>query len=79
MFSIRIGSIFPIHISVFLLQFGVGMVLRREILGSGQHGSTFGGNPVVCAGGVEVMKQICKAGFLDDVSARAEYFTQMLV
>lgn len=42
----------------------IGAVLMDEvageILGPGQHGSTFGGNPAVCAGGVEVMKQICK-------------------
>ena len=30
MFSIRTGSKFPIHISVSLLQFGVGMVPRRK-------------------------------------------------
>lgn len=55
----------------------IGAVLMDEvageILGPGQHGSTFGGNPVVCAGGIEVMKQICKEGFLEDVSARADY------
>lgn len=60
----------------------IGAVLMDEvageILGPGQHGSTFGGNPVVCAGGVEVMKQICKEGFLDDVSARADYLWDRL-
>lgn len=44
-----------------------------EVLGPGQHGSTFGGNPVVCAGGIEVLDQICREGFLSDVSAKADY------
>lgn len=60
----------------------IGAVLMDEvvgeILGPGQHGSTFGGNPAVCAGGVEVMKQICKEGFLDDISARADYLWDRL-
>lgn len=41
-----------------------------EGMGPGTHGSTFGGNPVVCAGGNVVMDRI-DAGFLANVNERA--------
>ncbi|MGF0034275.1 acetylornithine transaminase [Bariatricus sp. SGI.154] len=60
----------------------IGAVLMDDVagkvLGPGQHGSTFGGNPVVCAGGIEVLDQICRKGFLSDVSAKADYLCEQL-
>ncbi|MDE7242406.1 MAG: aspartate aminotransferase family protein [Oscillospiraceae bacterium] len=50
-----------------------------EIFQPGQHGSTFGGNPVVCAGGIEVLKQVCTEGFLSSVSAKAAHLKGLLV
>ncbi len=32
------------------------------VMGAGMHGSTFGGNPVACAGALAVLKKISKAG-----------------
>ena len=45
---------------------------HAEVLGGGAHGSTFGGNPVVCAGALEVLKQVTADGFLDSVQAKAK-------
>jgi acetylornithine/N-succinyldiaminopimelate aminotransferase len=51
----------------------IGAVLFGEktmdTLGLGDHGSTFGGNPVSCAGGVEIIKMMDGA-FLDSVSEK---------
>lgn len=38
-------------------------------LGQGEHGTTFGGNPAVCAGGVEVLSRIDEA-FLEEVARK---------
>ena len=40
-----------------------------HVLMAGDHGTTFGGNPVVCAGGVEVMKRIDEE-FLNQVAEK---------
>lgn len=44
-----------------------------EVLGKGDHGTTFGGNPAVCAGARVVMKKMTSPGFLDEVSEKGEY------
>jgi acetylornithine/N-succinyldiaminopimelate aminotransferase len=41
-------------------------------LTAGDHGTTFGGNPAVCAGGVEVMKRL-DGEFLKEVAKKGEY------
>lgn len=60
----------------------VGACLCSEALGSvlsaGTHGSTFGGNPVVCAGGRVVLKRITADGFLEDVAKKGDYIRQRL-
>ncbi|SEL29252.1 acetylornithine/N-succinyldiaminopimelate aminotransferase [Ruminococcus sp. YRD2003] len=48
------------------------------VLTAGTHGSTFGGNPVACAGGLAVLDRIESEGFLDSVSAKAEHFRERL-
>ena len=40
-------------------------------MGPGSHGSTFGGNPVVCAGANVVMDKLLASGFLQNVNQRA--------
>ena len=45
-----------------------------DALVPGDHGSTFGGNPVSCAAGAAVIEQVLAPGFLKDMSARAQYF-----
>jgi acetylornithine and succinylornithine aminotransferases len=43
-----------------------------KALVSGDHGTTYGGNPIACAGGVEVLKRL-DDGFLKDVREKAAY------
>lgn len=49
-----------------------------EVLSKGTHGSTFGGNPISCAGGLTVLNKVTKEGFLDEVSKKADYFRAKL-
>ena len=48
-----------------------------EVLQPGMHGSTFGGNPVACAGGVEILRRLDEA-FLQDVEERSAYIRREL-
>ena len=44
-----------------------------EVLTAGTHGSTFGGNPIACAGGTAVLDTVLSNGFIDDVFKNADY------
>lgn len=44
----------------------------QSVLGFGDHGSTFGGNPVACAGAVSILNRMDDA-FLADVRLKSEY------
>ena len=44
----------------------------ENVLGFGDHGSTFGGNPVCCAGAVSILERIDNA-LLDDVKKKSAY------
>ena len=44
----------------------------QNVLGFGDHGSTYGGNPVCCAGAVSVVERLTD-GFLSDVKKKSEY------
>lgn len=51
-----------------------GVLMKDAVAASihaGDHGSTFGGNPVACAAGLAVLRELLRDGFLDDVRARA--------
>lgn len=48
------------------------------LLGKGLHGSTFGGNPVVCAGALAVAERVGNPEFLKEVKAKGAYFTEKL-
>lgn len=50
-----------------------------DVLSKGTHGSTFGGNPISCAGGIAVLDQISKNDFLDEVKTKGEYFKNELL
>jgi acetylornithine/N-succinyldiaminopimelate aminotransferase len=50
-----------------------------EALVPGDHGSTFGGNPVACASGCAVIETVLEDGFLDKVNTVAEYFSAKLI
>lgn len=49
-----------------------------EVLSKGTHGSTFGGNPIACAGGYAVLNKVCSDGFLSQVQEKAEYLWEKL-
>ncbi len=49
-----------------------------EVLTKGMHGSTFGGNPVCCAGGNAVLNKVCDGDFLDEVVRKGRYFKARL-
>jgi len=53
--------------------------LTENVFQKGDHGSTFGGNPVVCAGAVEVVNQIANVEFLADVSSKSNYMREKLL
>jgi acetylornithine/N-succinyldiaminopimelate aminotransferase len=46
------------------------------LLGPGQHGTTFGGNPVVCAASLAVLDTIAREGLLDHVKSLGEKLRQ---
>lgn len=50
----------------------------ENILTPGTHGSTFGGNPIACAGGNAVFAKLNSEGFLDGVNEKAEYIRKRL-
>ncbi|MBR5122949.1 MAG: aminotransferase class III-fold pyridoxal phosphate-dependent enzyme, partial [Anaerotignum sp.] len=60
----------------------IGAVLfgekTEETLVPGDHGSTYGGNPVVCAGAVEVVNRLDDA-FLAEVAKKGEYMKAELL
>ncbi|RSN17117.1 acetylornithine transaminase [Streptomyces sp. WAC 05977] len=47
----------------------IGVGEAGELMKPGQHGTTFGGNPVCCAAGLAVLKTIAKDNLNDHVSA----------
>ena len=80
---------YDIHPNIITLAKGlggglpIGAVLMDEqtenIFQPGHHGSTFGGNPVVCAGGIEVLKQVYNETFLSNVSDKGTYLKERLM
>jgi acetylornithine aminotransferase len=42
-----------------------------ELLGPGQHGTTFGGNPIACAAGLAVLHTIATEGLLENVKRQS--------
>lgn len=61
----------------------IGVCLSGEkcanVLTPGTHGSTFGGNPICCAGGLAVLKKINSEGFLGEVAKKGEYIREKLL
>ena len=50
-----------------------------DVLTQGTHGSTFGGNPLACAGGNAVLDAVTSAGFLSEVMQKSEYIRNKLM
>lgn len=61
----------------------IGVCLASEkcanVLTAGTHGSTFGGNPISCAGGKAVLSTVTADGFLDDVAKKGAYIKEKLL
>lgn len=61
----------------------IGVCLARgeaaKVLTPGTHGSTFGGNPVVCAGARVVLSKVLSSGFLEDVCRKGEKIRSFLL
>lgn len=53
--------------------------LTENVFQIGNHGSTFGGNPVVCAGALEVLDRVCNKEFLAEVNTKAKYLKDKLL
>lgn len=60
----------------------IGVCLTRgeyaNVLTPGTHGSTFGGNPVVCAGGLTVLNRLSDKKFMAELDEKAAYFRKSL-
>lgn len=50
----------------------------ENTLSAGMHGSTFGANPVVCAGANEVVDRVSESNFLSEVTKKGEYIRQKI-
>lgn len=49
-----------------------------EVFNPGDHGTTFGGNPVACSGALVVLDKICNEDMLNEIKEKGEYLTQLL-
>ena len=49
----------------------------KDVLTSGTHGSTFGGNPIACAGAVNIISRLTY-GLLEDVNRKSKYIINEL-
>lgn len=60
----------------------LGAVLTNQnfsqVFRHGEHGTTFGGNPVACAAGIQVLKEIFENGLLESVDNLGAYFKNEL-
>ena len=60
----------------------IGAVLCAEklakTLDAGKHGSTYGGNPVACAGALEVLNTVSQSEFLDEVIKKGAYIADKI-
>ncbi|HLT29241.1 MAG TPA: acetylornithine transaminase [Myxococcaceae bacterium] len=58
----------------------VGAMVCRDALSEslvpGTHGSTFGGNPVACAGANVVMDKVLSPGFLEEIAAKGAHLLE---
>lgn len=52
--------------------------MLADVLSAGTHGTTYGGNPVVCAGALEVVKRVGNREFLNEVAKKGEYMKSKL-
>jgi len=60
----------------------IGACLCTERLGtvlsSGMHGSTFGGNPIACAGALSILERVADSDFLKQVAEKGVYIQRKI-
>ncbi|MEE1281513.1 MAG: aspartate aminotransferase family protein [Acutalibacteraceae bacterium] len=49
-----------------------------EVMSAGTHGTTYGGNPIACAGALEVVNRVADSEFLNEVAQKGEYIKAKL-
>ncbi len=49
-----------------------------QVMSAGTHGTTYGGNPVACAGALEVVKRVADKDFLAQVVEKGDYIREQL-
>ncbi len=49
-----------------------------DVFKPGDHGSTFGANPVVCAGALVVLDEICNEKYLEKITKRGAYVKELI-
>jgi len=50
----------------------------QDIFVRGEHGTTYGGNPLACAGGLTVLKIVSDPLFLTEIEQKGNYFKNLL-
>lgn len=50
-----------------------------DVFTYGTHGTTFGGNPVACAAGIETIKEIMERGVIDNAIVTGNYLKEKLI
>ncbi len=63
------------------LPIGICMVDKKleNVMGPSTHGTTFGSNPVVCAGANYIMDTVNNKNFLDEVNEKGKYIREKLL
>ncbi|MGN0460947.1 MAG: aspartate aminotransferase family protein [Ruminococcus sp.] len=63
------------------LPIGICMVGEKlsEVMGPSSHGTTFGSNPVVCAGANYILDTVNNPEFIDEVNKKGEYIKEKLL
>ncbi|MDD6645923.1 MAG: aspartate aminotransferase family protein [Oscillospiraceae bacterium] len=63
------------------LPIGICMVGEKlsEVMGPSSHGTTFGSNPVVCAGAKYILDTVNNPEFIDEVNKKGEYIKEELL
>lgn len=61
----------------------IGACLANEkcddVFTPGTHGSTFGGNPISCAGGIAVLNKLSNSNIIEQVAIKGKYITDKLM
>ena len=50
----------------------------KDVMRAGTHGTTYGGNPIACAGAMEVVNRVADDDFLKEVSIKGDYIRYKL-